>query len=355
MELRKINWQDAFAQWEYTKALPADENGLTNPYHGVSYEEYMDKVLPALISYEHPVNMPDWFVPETYYYLWDEGCLVGEFRIRHYLTEALRNGAGHIGYSIRKDLRGKGYGTQGLRMTLEIARGIVPEEEIYLRVNKDNIASRKVMLKNGARTAGEDEGHYFMRIPKQVHLSDKGRLEDIQKEETDPVKENYREEMKRCLAEQRARYPLMAEEDTVKFAFQGMFGVGHLIRSEADAATRLRDEMAGLEPDGEEPLIEKISPEWVRMNLRAAKARGIGEEEIARLLCRSAEKELLPFTRRDVYDFCMKTDGSEKMRVAAEKVLDENWVPSHSRQYREAYHPAYRVLRREMAEHVRFK
>ena len=166
MELRKLNLHDAAAQWEYTTALPADENGLTNPYHGVSFKDYTEKVLPALISYEHPVNMPDWFVPETYYYLWDGDCLVGEFRIRHYLTEALRNGAGHIGYSIRKDMRGKGYGTAGLRLTLEIAKTIIPEEEIYLRVNKDNTASRKIMLNNGAYTAGEDETHYFMRIPK---------------------------------------------------------------------------------------------------------------------------------------------------------------------------------------------
>lgn len=166
MKLRKINMQDAFAQWEYTTALPTDENGLTNPYHGVPYDEYVGTVLPKQISHEHPVNMPDWFVPETYYYLWDEDRLVGEFRIRHHLTDALRNGAGHIGYSIRKDERGKGYGTAGLKLTLEIARDIVPEDEIYLRVNKDNIASQKVMLKNGARITGEDEEHYFMRIPK---------------------------------------------------------------------------------------------------------------------------------------------------------------------------------------------
>ncbi len=166
MKLRKINMQDAFAQWEYTTALPADENGLTNPYHGVTYDEYVKKVLPELISYEHPVNMPEWFVPETYYYLWDEDRLVGEFRIRHHLTDALRNGAGHIGYSIQKEMRGNGYGTTGLKLTLEIARDIIPEDEIYLRVNKDNIASQKVMLKNGARITGEDEEHYFMRIPK---------------------------------------------------------------------------------------------------------------------------------------------------------------------------------------------
>ena len=37
MELRKINKEDAKAQWEYTTKLPADENGITNPYNGVSY------------------------------------------------------------------------------------------------------------------------------------------------------------------------------------------------------------------------------------------------------------------------------------------------------------------------------
>ena len=167
MELRKINLRDAAAQWEYTTALPADENGLTNQFHGVSYDEYVEKVLPTLISYEHPVGMPDWFVPESFYYLWDGDRLVGEFRIRHYLTEALRDGAGHIGYSIRKDARGRGYGTAGLKLTLELAKEIVAEDEIYLRVNKDNIASQKVMLKNGARVTGEDEEHFFMRIPKQ--------------------------------------------------------------------------------------------------------------------------------------------------------------------------------------------
>ena len=42
----------------------------------------------------------------------------------------------------------------------------LPEEEIYVRVNKDNLASQKCMLANGAYKAGEDEEHYFMRIAK---------------------------------------------------------------------------------------------------------------------------------------------------------------------------------------------
>ena len=151
-ELIKINLRDAYAEWGYITLLPENENGLTNPFHG--------------ISYEHPVDMPGWFVPETYYYLWDNGEIVGEFRLRHHLTDALRKGSGHIGYSIKKECRGKGYGTEGLRLLLSYARDIVPEDEIYLRLEKHNTASLRVMEKNNARSAGEDEKYYYMRIPK---------------------------------------------------------------------------------------------------------------------------------------------------------------------------------------------
>lgn len=166
LELRKMNIEDAKQQWEYVTVMPADENGVTNSHEGVSFEYYMDKVLPELMMHENPVNMPDWFVPETYYYLWDGDVLVGEFRIRHYLTEALKTGAGHIGYSIKKEYRGRGYGTKGMALTLELAKKIVPEEEIYLRVLKSNTPSFKVICKNGAYVAGEDETHYLLRVRK---------------------------------------------------------------------------------------------------------------------------------------------------------------------------------------------
>ena len=166
LALRKMNDVDIVEQWRYVTALPADENGLTNPYEGVSFEEYRDRVLPELLMHEHPVNMPDWFVPETYYYLWDGEALVGEYRIRHHLTDVLRAGAGHIGYSIKREFRGRGYGTKGLALCLELAKAIVPEDEIYLRVLKNNMPSCRAILKNGAYIAEEDETHFFMRIKK---------------------------------------------------------------------------------------------------------------------------------------------------------------------------------------------
>lgn len=166
LELRKMNLLDIKEQWEYVTALPKDENGLTNPYEGITFEEYETTVLPELMMHENPVGMPEWFVPETYYYLWDGEVLVGEYRIRHYLTEVLKVGAGHIGYSIKKEFRGRGYGTKGLAMVLDIAREIVPENEIYLRVLKNNIPSFKAITNNGAYIVDEDETHYLMRVKK---------------------------------------------------------------------------------------------------------------------------------------------------------------------------------------------
>lgn len=166
LQLRKMNYEDAAEQWRFVTAMPKEENGVRNPYEGISFEEYLHTALPELMMHEHPVNMPDWFVPATYYYLWDDDTIVGEYRIRHHLTDALAAGGGHIGYSIKKEYRGKGYGTKGLALTLETAKKIVPEEEIYLRVLKTNLPSFRVICKNGGYVAGEDEEHYLLRIKK---------------------------------------------------------------------------------------------------------------------------------------------------------------------------------------------
>lgn len=170
--LKAANEEDIEKEWLFVKDMPEDENGLTNSWHDVSLEDFKNKALPEMISYSKGENMPDWMVPETFLFLWDDDTVVGQFRIRHYLCESLRVGAGHIGYFVKKEYRGKGYGTEGLRLTLEVAKDIVPESDFYLRVNKDNPASLKVMQKNGGRLVGENEEKFFVRIinPNGRHL-----------------------------------------------------------------------------------------------------------------------------------------------------------------------------------------
>ena len=162
--LKRANWEDREKEWIFVREMPEDENGLINSWHDVSREEFENKALPSMLKFADGKGLPEGYVPETFFFLWKDDEIVGQFRIRHYLCESLRTGAGHIGYFIAKPFRGRGFGTEGLRLTLEEARCIVPEDEIYLRVNMDNPASLHVMLNNGGHVVGQDEGHFFVRI-----------------------------------------------------------------------------------------------------------------------------------------------------------------------------------------------
>ena len=144
--------------------MPVDENGMTNPWHDISREDFENIALKKMISYKEGKDLPEGHVPETFFFLWNDNEIVGQFRIRHYLTDALREGAGHIGYFIKKEFRNKGFGKAGLKLTLEKAKEIIPEDEVYLRVNKDNISSLKVMLSCGGEIHHEDENKYYVRI-----------------------------------------------------------------------------------------------------------------------------------------------------------------------------------------------
>lgn len=163
--LKEANYEDIEKEWLFVRSMPKDENGLTNDWTDVSREVFEKEALPEMIRFSKGEGLPDGFVPETFLFLWDNDEIVGQFRIRHYLCESLRTGSGHIGYGIGKEFRGKGYATEGLRLTLEIARNIVFENEFYLRLEKDNKASLRVMEKNGGRIVDTDDEHLYVRIP----------------------------------------------------------------------------------------------------------------------------------------------------------------------------------------------
>lgn len=161
--LKELNLEDAAEEYACLQELPS-ENGFDNPCYGLDYEAFATKAIPLCFDMSKGVNLRPDRVPQTFYLLWDNERAVGLFKLRHYLNEALRNGGGHIGYGIRRGYRGQGYGTRGLAMMIEKARNVIPEDEIYMSVNKDNPASLKVMLNNGATIHHEDELEYYTRI-----------------------------------------------------------------------------------------------------------------------------------------------------------------------------------------------
>ncbi|QTE67640.1 hypothetical protein JNO48_10590 [Clostridiales bacterium] len=156
------------------------------------------------------------------------------------------------------------------------------------------------------------------------------------------IKENLRKHLE--------AHPQATEEDVVKFVFQAFLGVGHLVSSADAIQRRLENEMAQNPADDTEPQAEELSPRWVRLNLRPAKARGIAPEELAKRVYRSAQQPI-PYTRQDVIDFCKALDlpdmDKDKIEEEVNELLKGSFLPSHSQQYREAYKPAYVVLLRE--------
>lgn len=162
--LKKINYEDIEEEYRAIKKMLPNENGFENKYYNVTKEEFEKKVIPKLLKNSEGLELPEGYVPDTYFFLWDDNSIVGLFKIRHYLNEYLKQGAGHIGYGILPDSRGKGYAKKGLMLAIEECRKIIPEDEIYLSVHKDNPISLKVQLACGAYIVGETEDEYLTRI-----------------------------------------------------------------------------------------------------------------------------------------------------------------------------------------------
>ncbi len=164
--LKKANYEDIEQEFISVNNTPADENGFINEWSDVPREDFAEKALTHMVDAESGKGLPEGYVPETFFFLWNDDEIVGQFRLRHYLCPSLVEGAGHIGYFIHREHRGKGYATEGLRLLLEEARKIIPEDEIYLRLDKGNTASLRVMQKNGGHLHHEDEHKYYVRIEK---------------------------------------------------------------------------------------------------------------------------------------------------------------------------------------------
>ena len=157
--------------------------------------------------------------------------------------------------------------------------------------------------------------------------------------------ETFERELLSHLSEQYRLRPAIQPEDAVKFVFQGLLGVGHLLCSREAVTAYITREMESVEPDPAESLCETLSPGWCRLNLRRAKAERLEPDAIAGLMMTS--RPAGNFTRNDVLDVCRKLSfpgGETPDGAELACVLDGNWLPSHSEAYREAYRPAYRVI-----------
>jgi hypothetical protein len=157
------------------------------------------------------------------------------------------------------------------------------------------------------------------------------------------------------------RHPGAKAADVYKFIHQSVFGPAHLIEDPAGARAYLKAEMAGMGavPAGES-LLENLGgdPALVRVNLRPFLAQGLDSERLLAALVHTANAvtgvpaEMLPRLREG--SGILRERGREAVAIQLEILAEEQARKGfealhHSKAYRAAYHPAYRVILADLA------
>ncbi len=134
------SWREALDEFE-----SEDREGFWNiPSKPTNIEDYVQRVE----NHAQGIDLPGSGVPSTTFWLIDDDRFIGHINIRHELNERLERIGGNIGYAIRPSERNKGYGAQILALALPYAMDIGLKEAL-ITCDNDNIASQKIILRNG--------------------------------------------------------------------------------------------------------------------------------------------------------------------------------------------------------------
>ena len=159
-ELRKLSIKEGNDVYQMLQEIPKGENGFENPANGLSFDEYF-LWLKRNDDMSNAVGLEDWMVPQTIYWLIIEGVPVGFGKVRHYLTDKLKEDGGHVGYAIRPSQRGKGYGKLLLNLLLAEANNL-GIETVLVTIRNENKPSIQVALANGGVITKVDEVRHYI-------------------------------------------------------------------------------------------------------------------------------------------------------------------------------------------------
>lgn len=124
------------------------------------YTDYKDWLAQAA-RYGDAAASP-WGIAATTYFSVHKGSgrIIGTIQLRHSLSEEMKRGGGHIGYSIRPTERGKGYAKQQLRLVLREADRL-GLTRVMVSCDKRNVASAAVIRSCGGVLYWEGFSEFF--------------------------------------------------------------------------------------------------------------------------------------------------------------------------------------------------
>ncbi|MBR1842460.1 MAG: hypothetical protein IJ788_04210 [Oscillospiraceae bacterium] len=160
------------------------------------------------------------------------------------------------------------------------------------------------------------------------------------------------EELITILRAHAEKYPLMRPQDAVKLIYQNEFGGGHLILDHGWSLNYIRKEQSETVKNPQLPQLEDIGNGIVRVNLASTE---MSPETLNEIFIKSAEMH-----RGDMSSFIEKLEilrlnadifpfSAEELNSYLDYYISQGCpMVSHSDEYRNAYHPAYRVVMKSL-------
>ncbi|MCU0644824.1 MAG: hypothetical protein MUC94_11245 [bacterium] len=165
------------------------------------------------------------------------------------------------------------------------------------------------------------------------------------------------------IQDHQTRKKCFAIQDAYKLIYQSVFGIEHLLNDLEAAKSYLEREAAAIVAYDAESMLESIALDGavVRLNLRPYKFRHGNLDRLFQAMLDSAgqingsQEAFLKwwgYFKQGVIQATLDFNLAE-LEAFDQKVQSKNYPPMHhSPQYRAANQPAYRVLKREIAEQL---
>lgn len=160
-QLRELHMGMGILEYEMFQDMPVKEPGSTNLCKGLPYEVFKSFLETQLARKYQSVSCYD--TPTTVYLMYVDEIPVGYIGIRTQIDANWELWCGNIYYTVRLSERGKGYGTQMLKLALEECRKM-GFHEVCTNASAGNIASAKVIEKNGGIFQKDIEGSRYYKI-----------------------------------------------------------------------------------------------------------------------------------------------------------------------------------------------